>query len=148
MHSRLAPWARAAAPLVVPDYAGAATVSGMLDSLAVPEVMFTSRYHATLLAAWSGSRVAVFPRCRKVWAAASELHLERTDDMKDVDSLIDAVGNARKAADATLASHASLAMRCCLEALDAIGVPHARPLSLGADYAARKPGTSSHRERS
>jgi polysaccharide pyruvyl transferase WcaK-like protein len=55
-----------------PDYS-AATLQTLLDALSGADMMLTSRYHAGLLAAWQGSRIALYCRNEKLKGLASQL---------------------------------------------------------------------------
>lgn len=117
LHARLPPDVRRELPLVVPDYAGAPDVAALLAPWGVPETLLTSRYHASLIGAWMGARVAVFPRSEKVLASAEELKLGVVHRIADTAQALEAVAHAPRVAPGLLQEHATLARRCCDEAM-------------------------------
>jgi polysaccharide pyruvyl transferase WcaK-like protein len=120
LHGELSQAAREAAPLVVPDYANASCVLDLVRSVGVPGAVVTSRYHASLLGAWMGSRVVVFPRSLKVRTAAAELGLATVSNMHDADDVREALSRAKPVAREVLLRHRQAAQRACDEVLAAI----------------------------
>jgi polysaccharide pyruvyl transferase WcaK-like protein len=116
LHPQLDARVRGSVPLVVPDYATAASTQELLAAWGVPEFMLTSRYHAALIGAWMGSRVVVFPRSEKVRSAMTELRLAGIADMTDTAAAAASAVAAEPVSRALLQEHAALAQRCCDEA--------------------------------
>ena len=120
LHPQLDARVRGSVPLVMPDYANAASAQELLAAWGVPEFMLTSRYHAALIGAWMGSRVAVFPRSEKVRSAMTELRLAGIADMTDAAAAAASAIAAEPVSQVLLQEHAALAQRCCDEAWHAI----------------------------
>lgn len=97
----------------IPDY-GAGSARDLVDAWGVPGTLVSSRYHALLVGAYLGSRLAPIERNDKVSALVDQLGLERGG------ALADAVDHARPVPRATLDGLADSAAACCAAFLKAI----------------------------
>jgi polysaccharide pyruvyl transferase WcaK-like protein len=117
LYPQLDQTARDNIPLVVPDYAHAPTARDLLAAWGDPGVMLTSRYHASLIGAWMGSRVVVFPRSEKVRSSALELRLSTVASIEDTPGVLAGVNSAKCVSRSLLERHAALALQSCEEAM-------------------------------
>jgi polysaccharide pyruvyl transferase WcaK-like protein len=62
-----------------PDYL-ASDLTALLDTLSGPDLVITSRYHAALIAAWQGARVALFCRSEKLRGLAEHFDMSTFED--------------------------------------------------------------------
>ncbi|MBE7212880.1 MAG: polysaccharide pyruvyl transferase family protein, partial [Gluconacetobacter diazotrophicus] len=95
LHDRLPARCRARAPLRTPDYARATSARALLQGWEGVEAMFVSRYHASLVGAWMGVKVAAFARSDKVVGAIRQLGLATVPNLDDPAAILRAVETAR-----------------------------------------------------
>jgi hypothetical protein len=103
---------RARVPLRVPDYARG-SLPAVLGAWGTPGTLVTSRYHATILAAWAGWKVVSVERGTKVAAVAKALGTVAVKDFTDADVVSDAIGRARPARREVLMEMAADARASC-----------------------------------
>lgn len=115
LHHQLSEDAQRAAPLTVPDYAGAPNVSALLASWGAIGGLLTSRYHAALIAAWAGWRTVVYPRSAKVRSAACELGLPTVPGFADTKLITARLADASPAPRHALEKSLRLAREACAE---------------------------------
>ena len=121
LHGELSADAQRAAPLVLPDYAGAPSVSALLQAWGSPSGLLTSRYHAALIGAWAGWRTLVFPRSEKVRAVAEELDLCTVPSFSDAATVEALLGRAGTVPRGKLWKSHGLARTACTEFFASIG---------------------------
>ena len=95
LHGQLSAEFRARAPLRRPDYARAATARALLTGWEGMESLFVSRYHAALIGAWTGAKVAAFARNDKVAGVIRQLGLNAAMSLDDPAAILRAVQTAR-----------------------------------------------------
>jgi len=88
-------------------------VAEFMAAFGRPEVVVSSRYHGTLLAAWHGSRVLVIARSDKLRGIANELNLPTVDAFASCDEIETAVAGAVPVPLASLHSLQSRAQAMC-----------------------------------
>lgn len=96
--------------LCQPDYRHA-TLADIFQAFARFETVLSSRYHMTLLAAWAGSRLAVFERNSKLTGIRTELGLPQCHSLNDSAALEQALRDAQPAAQDRLQACAQRAAR-------------------------------------
>jgi polysaccharide pyruvyl transferase WcaK-like protein/nitrite reductase/ring-hydroxylating ferredoxin subunit len=107
--------------LCKPDY-GSDSVSELLGGWQGCDQLFSTRFHAAIIGAWSGSRVVTFERQRKLRGLAEDLGMVSFSSMPDPDRLARAFDRARPVRQSALneAVHrAEAACRSFLKAADA-----------------------------
>ena len=88
LHASLPSGARIRAPLWKPDYAGDRSPRALLAGWEGLDALFVSRYHASLVGAWMGTKVVVFARSDKVVGAARQLGLATVASVGDTSSIL------------------------------------------------------------
>jgi len=71
------------------------SLDAFLDNFGAPEIVISTRYHGTLVAAWQGSRVAVIARSAKLRGIAEDLDLPWIDAVASADDLQILIQRAR-----------------------------------------------------
>lgn len=66
-----------------------------LENFGAPEIVISTRYHGTLVAAWQGSRVAVVAESTKAQGIAQDLDLPWTDTIATSGDLRTLIERAR-----------------------------------------------------
>jgi polysaccharide pyruvyl transferase WcaK-like protein len=107
--------------LCKPDY-GSDSVSELVGGWQGCDRLFSTRFHAAIVGAWSGSRVVTFERQRKLRGLAEDLGMVSFSSMPDPDSLARAFDRARPVRQSALTEavhRAEAACRSFLKAADA-----------------------------
>jgi nitrite reductase/ring-hydroxylating ferredoxin subunit/polysaccharide pyruvyl transferase WcaK-like protein len=107
--------------LCKPDY-GSNSVSELVSGWQGCDRLFSTRFHAAIIGAWSGSRVVTFERQRKLRGLAEDLGIVSFSSMPDPDRLVRAFERAQPVRQSVLdeAVHrAEAACRSFLKAADA-----------------------------
>lgn len=128
---KLHPVVKAGLQVCRADY-DASTVEAMLERWPSCEVCLTSRFHAALIAAWRGARVAVIERDDKLRALAKLLGCTALADACDSRRIVDAIQAAQPIDQRLLEEQADITWRCCAAFFRTIGgisgrVPTSRP---------------------
>ena len=95
LHSLLPADLRARVALRKPDYARAASARTLLEDWDGVESLFISRYHAAVIGAWTGAKVAAFARNDKVASAIRQLGLAAVPALDDPAAVLRVVDAAR-----------------------------------------------------
>jgi polysaccharide pyruvyl transferase WcaK-like protein len=103
---------RSRVPLRVPDYAGG-SLPAVLGAWGTPGTLVTSRYHATILAAWAGWKVVSIERGTKVSAIARAIGTVTVKDFTDAALVLDAIDRAQAARREVLVEMATDARAGC-----------------------------------
>lgn len=97
------------------DYANASTVDALIEPWGSPETLLTSRYHAAVIGAWAGSRVACIRRNDKLAAVAGQLGAALAPAATDAAELRAAMDTAAPIPRERLERLANLAAASCGE---------------------------------
>ncbi len=116
---QLPPSHRARIQLEMPDY-GAGTPGDLLRPWHGVEVCLSTRYHGALAAAWSGSRVAVYPRSMKVQGLCEQLDCAAQPSLAQPTDFAAGLTMARAVPREILTSLADRATKCCHELLQMV----------------------------
>jgi hypothetical protein len=112
LYAALPATTRAGVSLTALDYAYD-TLATYLAAYGAPEVIVSSRYHGTLVAAWHGARVAVVARSGKLVGAADDLDLPSLERVPDVGALAGLVERAHPVNRARLQALHERALAMC-----------------------------------
>jgi len=88
-YAALSEWVQAKVALMPLDY-GSDTIDEFLATFGAPEVVLSSRYHGSLIAAWRGSRVGIIARNEKLDGAVADLgvpFVRRIETAGDLEAL-------------------------------------------------------------
>ena len=130
LHARLPAELQARMPLRLPGYARATSAHALLASWEGLESIFTSRYHATLIAAWMGASVATFARNDKVAGAVRQLGLVAVDDPGDPVAVLRNIGEASPIERRTLLGLADTSRQACEQFFAAVTPAPLRPTTV------------------
>lgn len=111
--------------LRVPDYPHAA-LDAMLTCWGAPETIITSRYHAALIGAWSGARVVAIERSEKIRGLAAQSGIVSVTDLRDAQSVLDAIDRSRPVERRHLETLAGVASRACESMIEQVLQGHPR----------------------
>jgi polysaccharide pyruvyl transferase WcaK-like protein len=111
LYCQFSPAVRGAMELRLPDYAYG-SIAQMLERWGCPEVLCTSRYHAALVGAWLGCRLALVQRCQKLACLAQELELKPVPAARDAQELAGAMATAAAISRQLLLDRAASAEQC------------------------------------
>ncbi len=100
--------------LLLPNYASDSLTS-ILTTWGVPEVMLTSRYHATLMGAWAGSRILSVTRNQKVRSLVKQLHLASVEDIRVSAPVVEEIERCEAVSRDVLLPLLGLAEQVCTE---------------------------------
>lgn len=119
LHAALPAELRERVPVRLPNYAGA-SLPAVLGAWGTPGTLVTSRYHATIVAAWAGWKVVSVERGTKVSAIAKALATVAVKDFSDAGVVMDAIGLATVARREVLMAMATDARKACAEFLASV----------------------------
>ncbi len=116
---QLSPSFQAKVQLAAPDYA-AASVDDLLQPWHGVGTCLSTRYHGALAAAWSGARVAVYPRSMKVQGLCEQLDCAAQPSLARPGDFAAGLAAATAVRRETLERLADTAAKCCHELLQMV----------------------------
>jgi SAM-dependent methyltransferase len=119
LYEALPPSRKAQLDLRAPDYPNG-TLDSMLASWGSPGTLITSRYHASVIGAWSGARVVAIERSDKIRALAAQSGIVSVPDLRDAGAALSAIDRSRPVARSQLMELASRATRACEDMIEEI----------------------------
>jgi len=118
IYRRLPAGTRSLIELRQPDY-GTASTAELVGSWRRPARLFSTRFHAAIIGAWSGSRVVVFERQQKLLGIARDLGITSFASMPDPRALAQAFELAQPVPPPVLDAAVDRAQRACAAFLTA-----------------------------